>query len=70
MVMLLVKTFHCLFSGRDSRRGLAVVMRSEVGLGELGGLWPANSGLSMIEIREEVGTSYGIFAAVVKTKVV
>ena len=41
MVVLLVKALHCLLLWSEISCGFAGVMGSEIGLGELGGLWPA-----------------------------
>ena len=54
LVMLLVRSFHCLLLQSVTPCGLAVVMRCKVGLRELGGLGPGGPNSSMMGVRQGV----------------
>ena len=64
LIMLLAKPLHCLLLWVGALCDLADLMRSQVGLGELGGVRPGRSGLLVTRAREEVRASYGMLTAV------
>ena len=66
--MLLAKMLHGELLPSHITGGLAVVMRSQVGLGELGRLWPRRSDPLMIGVKEEARTSYSILTAAMESK--
>ena len=68
LIMLLAKLLHCLLVWSVNPCGRAVVLRSQVGLGELGRVRSESSGPLETGAKEEVRASYGMLTAVIETR--
>ena len=66
LVMLLVKALHCLLLWSGSLGAVFVVMRCEVGMGELRAFWRGSPGPLMMGIGKELRVSYDMLTVVVE----